>query len=202
MLKFKAVRAVARKFLLWTATLWLIAEAVFILEETFGVKLGLSSLIDFLVRRGGVMGFIGRALHETWPMTSLIVLTVLRQEAHRWFRIARGRRFADRLITGWFVFLGTLIVVDLLSDVKLKLPRSAIETSAWLATLLFASWCSRLAHAISRRVRHLRRIRRHVHATLQEIAVVVLSMIVRTLRMKKGIGRHGTSRSSHYRRAA
>src|SRR5689334_4654260 len=89
---------------------------------------------------------------QAWPWLSLVMVLVMRQEAHRWFDVRRGRRSADRLMTTWFTFVGTLLVVDWLSPViQVHWPLSAIEATVWLVTLRVISWISCLLHPASRR---------------------------------------------------
>lgn len=148
------VRATMKCLLFGSAVLWIVIEALLVLIATFHLPNGIQSFIIQLSQRPGIEGVIGRLVDEGWPTIVLVFLMLTWQElkrwAKQWFKTAKGHEPADLLILGWFVFLGTLAVVDFLSDVTLVLPMGARETSVILTYFMVASWCSRIAHWVKR----------------------------------------------------
>ena len=143
-----------------SAVLWLGLNACHLLATTFTLPAFMVSLSDLLPRSHWTVTLY----HHAWPWLSILLVVVLRQEMHRWFNVRRGRRSADRLMIGWFAFIGTLLLVDCLEPaVTLTWPPLAIETSLWLATFTAVTWVSRLIHSATRR--RLRMIVKRWHLT-------------------------------------
>ena len=151
---FKNIRSFARAalkcLLFWCAVLWIVIEALLVLIATFKLPNELQMYLTALAGKQGIEGLIGKLVDEGWFTIVLVFLMLSWQElqrwAKKWFTTSKGHERADLLILSWFVFLGTLSVVDHLSDVTLVLPMGARETSVILAYFMVASWCSRIAH--------------------------------------------------------
>lgn len=155
----KLVRTIGRWIVLSTATMWLALNALQILTSTSAAP----SLMDWLSHFFPRSHWLHLLFHHAWPWMSLLLVIVLRQETHRWFSVRRGRRSADRLMIGWFVFIGTLLLIDALEPaITLTWPPLAIETSLWLATFCVVTWVSRLLHSATRRRLRLMVKRWHV----------------------------------------
>lgn len=159
-------RSVARYALFGCAVLWILIEALTVLMATFKLPYSIDTFIVALADTPGVTGMIARLVREGWPTIILVFLTMTWQELRRWaknwFKTTKGHERADLLIVSWFVFLGTLSMVDCLSDVTLVLPMGARETSVVLAYFMGAHWCSRIAHWCTRHCQRRRATRRHV----------------------------------------
>lgn len=147
-------RTAVRGLLFGCAVLWIVIEALLVLIATFRLPNELQMFITALAEKQGIEGMIGRLVDKGWPAIILVFLMVtwqeLRRWAKQWFKTTKRHERADLLIIGWFVFLGTLWVVDYLSDVALVLPMGARETSVVLAYFMVASWCSQIAHRVKR----------------------------------------------------
>lgn len=188
------------------AVLWLLIEAVFVLEATFHVPCGFSCWALQLASRAGLPGWIGRLLFNQWPTIFAVFLLLVRQEAKRWLK--NRQRFCCRervvqLIIGWFVFLGTLKAVDFLSpDVTVVLPHSAIDTSITLAILGMAGLFSSFAHWIKRMVTYALRVQRRFRLTYHEALRLIVNRILRRRSVKKGPRRNGSGLHSNHGRAA
>lgn len=148
----KILRTIGRWAVLSTATVWLGLNAIHILALTFGwpdVPRWWPMWLSNNPWRPWALAWLKS---HAWPWISLMLVVVLRQETHRWFSVRRGRRSADRLIIGWFVFVGTLLLIDWLEPmVHVVWSPIAIETSLWLVGLCAVMWVSRLVHSTTRR---------------------------------------------------
>lgn len=209
MIHNKVIRTAVRNVLFGLAALWLLVEALLVLEATFPVPCGLQCLVVYLARQPGIVGEFGTIMLKGWPTVFFTFLLLLWQEVRRWARkwlkSNRGRQRANLVITAWFVFLLTLKAVDLLSDVTLVLPESARETSIMLAYMLVASWCSRLTHWVQRWLKRIARIQRRFRTSFMDtlrLAIAVIRRRIRKLnRTWKGFGHVHAPRRT-YRRAA
>lgn len=144
----KLIRTIGHWIVLSTAVVWLAVNAGHILAASFTPPELMVPLFHLLPRSH----WITTSFSHAWPWISLLLIIVLRQEAHRWFSVRRGRRSADRLLIGWFVFVGTLLIVDWLEPaIRISWPPLAIETSLWLVGFCAAMWVSRLLHSATRR---------------------------------------------------
>jgi hypothetical protein len=160
-------RSTVRSLLFGCAVLWILIEALLVLIATFRLPNGPQLYITALAGKPGIEGMTGRLINEGWPAIILVFLMLTWQEVRRWakqwFKTAKGHERADLMIVSWFVFLGTLSVVDYLSDVTLVLPMGARETSVVLAYFMMASWCSRIAHWAKRQYERRRSSERRTH---------------------------------------
>ncbi|MBI2984328.1 MAG: hypothetical protein HYY50_01765 [Candidatus Kerfeldbacteria bacterium] len=192
------LKGVARRLVLCSAGLWLITQAWLTLDLTFDIPFGYRDLLALVENERPWGQLLSEWLLRTWPGLGLIVILFLRQEAHRWFKIRRGRKSADRLVVSWLTFLGTLMVVDWLSPhVRLQLPASAIEATIWLVQLAAMSWMSRLSHPATRRKWHIRFRRWHVPELLQ--ATLSQLIILKPWKLVKGFRRHASHHSHRAR---
>src|SRR4029078_13398891 len=103
--------------------LCLVREACLRSDATWHASRGIHDLRQMFHLSSWTVAAIWWFKQHAWPAVSLVMLLALRQEAHRWCDIRRGRRGADRLITGWFVFVGTLFLVDWLTpEIRVHWP--------------------------------------------------------------------------------
>lgn len=209
MIHNQVVRTAVRNVLFGLAVLWILVEALLVLEATFPMPCGLQCLIVYLTTRPGMVGEIGTVMLKGWPTIFFTFLLLLWQEirrwAKKWLKSNRGRQRANLVITAWFVFLLTLKAVDLLSDFTLVLPESARETSVMLAYMLVASWCSRFAYWVQRWLQRLARIQRRFRTSSMDTLRLTVAVIGRRIKKLnktwKGF-RHVHAPRRTYRRAA
>lgn len=158
--------------LTWSAWLWIIVEALRILDANFNLSTVMEQAVLQLNGRTAITDWIATAVFDVWTFVrthstwwvSTVLIIVIRQEAYRWLRVHRGRRDADRLLTIGVTFLGTLYLIDLLSPhVTIKLPRTTVEAIVTLTIVHLGSWISRLLHRPSQRVLVRRWTRRLSH---------------------------------------
>lgn len=149
---FAILRMVVRKAIWLSALVWLLLETWLTLDASFHVPFGPYDLIRLFHWPPRIFSWLQWFKLNAWPAVSLVLVLVVRQEAHRWFNVRRGQRSADRLITAWFVFVGTLLMVDWLSpEVDVRWPHSTIDLTIWLILMQVISWTSCLLHPASRR---------------------------------------------------
>ncbi len=196
--------AILKKLLcktIWlSALVWLLLEAWLTLDATFHVPFGLADLVRWGHWSPRLLTGLQWFKLHAWPAVSLVVVLVIRQEAHRWFNLRRGQRRADQLITAWFVFVGTLLTVDWLSpDILIRWPVSAIDLTIWLMLMQTVSWMSCLLHPASRR-KFNKFIRRWPLVQWLGQVLELRSSPLRNIR--KGIGREGPRPHTSNRRQA
>ena len=138
--------------LVWlSAGLWLGLEAWLTLDATFHLPT-LQIMARMLPWSTSLVAGLVWMQQTSWPVVSLLVLLFLREEAHRWFSGHSTNRTADRLTTAWFVFVGTLSLVDWLSaDISVAWPVSALDATVWLFLTRAVSLLSRHLHGSGRR---------------------------------------------------
>jgi hypothetical protein len=180
------LRVALRKLLWFSAIFWLTLEAWLTLDASFDLPFSVTAFVRWSHWSPPLITLILWFKQNAWPSVTVGVVMVIRQEAHRWFNTRRGRRSADQLMMAWFVFAGTLVVVDYLApEITVHWPVSAIETTVWLVMMLVISLISRLLHPASRRA-FRRWLKRWPFVHWLEVILGSLS----TLRNVKGVGRH------------
>ncbi|MBI4092757.1 MAG: hypothetical protein HY420_02410 [Candidatus Kerfeldbacteria bacterium] len=196
----KRLRCIARKALFGYAWLWFFIESARVLTATLANSIGANSLNALLEPHLGRFGWIAYWLGQTWQFVSAVTLVVGRQEAHRWFRVKRGRRSADRMLVAFaaagITFLTTLFIVGRILGFELVFPKSTAEAIELIVLVQVGSWASRLLHPATRRA--IRRIK-WLRPMLTTVVQTALDMTLGKHRRER---RHASPRSSSNKRRA
>lgn len=133
------------------AAIWLGLEAWLTLDATFHV-LGLHLLLSHLGLTAHQIATLIAAKTATWPIASMVVFLLVREQAQRWMTGHVRCRAADRLATAWFTFLATLVLIDQLAPaITIVWSPGVVAATFWLLLTKAASLTSHFLHRFQRR---------------------------------------------------